>query len=192
MKRIFCITSLTLALVLALSGCGPRITSAGGEDFQAAWDETWAEWKSDRDRDDSDGEKTHYYRILDSQETLLYTVSGEESVSALDTLLSDDGSDWGERLTDAESGGIACVYCYWQEKTPPAGQDPDAERDYEELVRFTVYQDRDAVTLQVLSGLENLKLPGDISASDLLTFTYSVPAETAAALRDPALFAESE
>lgn len=192
MKRIFCMISLALALVLALSGCGPHITLTSDEDFQAAWGEAWTEWKNNQDRDGPDTEKNHYYQILDSQETLLCTVSGEEGVSALDTLLSDDGSNWGERLTGEASGEITCIYCYWQEKTLLAGQDPDAERDYEELVRFTVYQDRDVVTLQVLSGLDALELPGDISVSDLLTFTYSVPAETAAALRDPAQFAESE
>lgn len=190
MKRIFYMLSLALALVLALSGCGPHITPANDGDFQAAWDAAWEKWKNDEDRFDT--EKRHYYQILDGEEALLYTVSGEEGVSALDDLLSDDGSDWGERLTDAESGGIACIYCYYQEKTLLAGQDPDAERDYEELVRFTVYQDRDLVTLRVLSGLGGLELPGNIDVRDFLTFTYSVPAETAAALRDPAQFAESE
>ncbi len=180
-----------LLLLLLLSGCGLHITSPEDEDFQAAWDEDWkdlqAQWDADKA---SRGEKKHYYQVLDGDGALLYTVDRAEGVDALDDLLGNEDGDWDDRFVPEAGGEIACIYCYCQEETLPAGEDPEEERPYEELVRFKVYREEDLVTLQILGGLEDL-LPGT-GLQDLFTFTITVPAETAEALRDPAQFAETE
>ena len=119
-----------LLLVLFLSGCGQRVISQKDENFQAAWDEAWSDfreqWEADRNSGPS-AEKKHYYQVLDGDGTLLYTVDQAEGVEALDGLFSGDDNLW-EDLTQPEDGEIACVYCYWQEKTLLAGEDPDRER----------------------------------------------------------------
>ena len=61
------------------------------------------------------------------------------------------------------------------------------DREYEELVRFTVSASEDVVTLVILEELPSLL---HVDLGDFLTFTIDVPAETAEALRDPSRFLE--
>ena len=56
-------------------------------------------------------------------------------------------------------------------------------------MRFTVSASEDVVTLVILEDLPSLL---HVDLGDFLTFTLTVPAETAEALRDPAQFTKSE
>ena len=181
LTRFLCI----LSLLLLLTGC--KVAAPDDEEFQDAWDRAWSDVEEDLEERTSDAAKNHYYQVLDSQGQELCTVRGEERLEALDDLLDSPGV---EREAAPSDGEIACVYVFWQEKTLLAGQDPGMEREYEELVRFTVYQNHDLVTLEIVDGLEEIRLPGGVDLADLLTITMSVPAETMEALRDPARFAE--
>lgn len=191
------IFALLSALLLTLSGCGPHGVSPADDDFQDAWDEAWDQirtaWTDGRDSGGHTEEKRHCYQILDGDGALLYTISDEAAVDAVDSVLSAVETGLETPLEHGEEGGEAAyIYCYCQEKTLLAGEDPDEERDYEELVRFTVCRDRDLVTLKILGGTEELNLLSGAGLEDLLTFTFPVSAETAEALRDPARFAEAE
>ena len=196
---IFCVLALSISL---LSGCMPGIviTPPSDEEFQkdladsieeAAGD--WAQhWESALDeaakswssQDENGVEKDHYWKILDAEDQEVGTVTDEEQVQALDDFLSDD-SNWGKRMT-TDPGDPAYSYIYCQQETLKAGQDP-ADREYEELVRFTVSASEDVVTLVILEELPSLL---HVDLGDFLTFTIDVPAETAEALRDPSRFLE--
>ena len=193
MRRIG-IFSLLFALLFSLSGCGRHVTSPSSGDFQDAWDEAWDQIRTDGPGSGgSDTEKRCYYQILDSDGVLLYTITDEQAVEAVGIALTTNEADWEMHPEDGDdSGEAAYIYCYFQEKTRSAGEDTAEEPDYEELVRFTVYQNRDAITLTILGGPEELELLPGLGLEDLLTFTFSVPAEMAETLRDPAQFAETE
>ena len=200
MKRqlaIFCALALSVSL---LSGC--RVTSLSDEEFQEDWADSmeeaaedwaqdWAEdWEAALDeaakswsgRDENGAEKDHYWKILDPEGTEIGTVTDPEQVEVIDGLLSDDGHQ-GDRLTE-DPGDPAYSYVYCQQETLKAGQ-KEGDREYEELVRFTVSESEDVVTLVILEDLPSLL---NVDLGDFLTFTISVPAETAEALRDPARF----
>lgn len=198
----------TLAILCALSlfllaGCA--MTSPQDEEFQKDWAdsmeeaaEDWAQdWEAAVDeavrswstQDENGVEKDHYWKILDvsDEEAAIVevgTVTDPEQVKALDDLLSDDGSQ-GDRLTE-DPGDPAYSYVYCQQETLKAGQ-KEEDREYEELVRFTVSAEKDVVTLVILEDLPSLL---NVDLGDLLTFTMAVPAETAEALRDPSQFLE--
>lgn len=221
MKKLAILCAALLSLSL-LSGCMHTviITSHGDEEFQGAGDEaadetqrdmtdiladsmenaieSWAEkWAQDwEDRGEEISErfsdidaKEHCWKILDAEGKELSTVTGKEKVKALDDALCRD--DIWESL-EGHPGDPAYTYVYSQEKTLLAGQDPDRERDYEDLLTFTVSASEDVVTMRILGGLEELSLLPGVELEDILTFSASVPAETAEALRDPAQFVETE
>ena len=132
-------------------------------------------------------EKDHYWKILDvsDEEAAIVevgTVTDPEQVRAIDDLLNDDGhqEDW---LT-GDPGGPAYSYVYCQQETLKAGQ-AEEDREYEELVRFTVSAEKDVVTMVILEDLPSLL---NVDLGYFLTFTITVPAETAEALRNPAQF----
>ena len=199
MKRFAILCALVLSVAL-LSGCMPAvvITSPRDEEFQRDWAdsmeeaaEDWAQdWedavdeavKSWSSRDENGVEKDHYWRILDAEDEEVGTVTAPEQVKAIDDLLSDDGHQ-GDRLTE-DPGDPAYSYVYCQQETLKAGQ-KEEDRKYEELVRFTVSAGEDVVTLVILEDLPSLL---NVDLGDFLTFTISVPAETAEALRDPTRF----
>ena len=79
-----------------------------------------------------------------------------------------------------------------QQKTLLAGQDPNAEREYEEVLRFTVYEGTDVMSMTVLESLGDY-LPSSVEDwEDILTIHAKPPAEIAEALRNPAQFTEAE
>ncbi len=205
MKRFSIACALALSLSL-LTGCMPGVvvTPPSDEKFQKDWSdamedavEDWArDWEADVDKaarawstqDENGVEKDHYWKILDvsDEEAAIVevgTVTDPEQVRAIDDLLNDDGQreDW--RLTE-DPGDPAYSYVYCQQETLKAGQ-KEEDREYEELVRFTVSAEKDVVTMVILEDLPSLL---NVDLGDFLTFTITVPAETAEALRNPAQF----
>lgn len=204
MKRLAILCALVLSVAL-LSGCmTPEIVSPNderlqtqfkhdwkqsmdesaedwAEGFETAWDEWSAAWEEARDSRDEDG-KDHYWKVLDAEDNELGTVTAPEQVEAIDGLLSDDG-DVEDRLAK-DPGDPAYSYVYCQRETLKAGQ-KEEDREYQELVRFTVSQSKDVVTMAILEDMPSLL---HVDLGDLLTFTITVPAETAEALRDPGQF----
>ena len=204
MKRFAALCALALSVSL-LSGCTPAVvvTSPKDEEFQREFRESWNEsmeelendWSDALDkfqdawdhRDETGAEKDHYWKIQDvsDQEAAMVevgTVTSEELVKALDDLFSDDGS-WGLRHVE-DPGDPAYSYVYCQQETLKAGQ-KEEDREYKELVRFTVSGSENVVTMVILEDLPSLL---NVDLGDFLTFTMAVPAETADALRDPARF----
>lgn len=202
MKRLTILCAFTLSLSL-LSGY--MVTPPSDEELQRDWAdpieeaaEDWAQdWEAALDeaaeawggQDEKGVERDHYWKVLDSEGSEVGTVTDPEQVKAIDALLSDDGHQ-GDRLTE-DPGDPAYSYVYCQRETLKAGQKAE-DRKYEELVRFTVSASEDVVTLRILEGLEELSLLPGVSMEEILTFSLSVPAETAAALRDPAQFTEEK
>ena len=82
------------------------------------------------------------------------------------------------------TGVQTCALPICQQETLKAGQ-AEEDREYEELVRFTVSAEKDVVTMVILEDLPSLL---NVDLGDFLTFTITVPAETAEALRNPAQF----
>lgn len=186
LKQLLPASLCLLSLTLLLTACGAHVTAPDDEEFRDAWDEVWNDLEEDLG--EQDASKRHFYQILNSDGEELYAVTDETQVSALDDLLGNVGEGREETPASEDGGEIACIYVYQQEKTLLAGQDPNQEREYEEVIRFTVYQNRDLITMQCLKGLEDRDLAG-IPLEDFLTFTLSVPAETMESLRNPAQFA---
>ncbi len=134
-------------------------------------------------------EKDHYYQILDADGAELYTVAAKDAVEEIDGAIDAVGLERG--WTGGGEGAALYTYVFWQEETRLAGEDPGAERPYAELLRITVRADSDVVTTEVSApALEALAdaLP---QLEGVLTFSAEAPPETAAALRDPARFAEA-
>ena len=153
------------------------------QDWEAALDEAAEAWSG---RDEYGVEKDHYWKILDSEGSEIGTVTDPEQVKAVDALLSDDGHQ-GDRLAE-DPGDPAYSYVYCQQETLKAGQKAE-DRRYEELVRFTVSASEDVVTLVILEDLPSLL---HVDLGDFLTFTLTVPEETAEALRNPARLMDAE
>lgn len=202
MKRLAIICALALSVSL-LAGC--TVTSPKDEEFQKDWAdsmeeaaEDWAQdWEAAFDeaarawstQDEIGAEKDHYWKILDvsDEEAAIVevgTVTAPEQVKAIDDLLSDDGHQ-GDRLAE-DPGDPAYSYVYCQQETLKAGQ-KEEDREYEELVRFTVSASEDVVTMVILADLPSLL---NVDLGDVLTFTMAVPAETAESLRNPGQFLE--
>lgn len=196
-KRLLILCAFSLSLSL-LAGCA--VTPLEDEEFQKDWADSmeeaaqdWAQdWEAAVDdavrswstRDENGAEKDHYWKILDSEGRETGTVADEELVKVLDDLLSDDSSQEGRLTEDPGDGAYSYVYC--QQETRKAGQ-KEEDREYEELMRFTVSASEDTVTMEILENLPSLL---NVDLGDLLTFTMAVPAETAEALRDPGRFLE--
>lgn len=197
MKKAFAILcALSLAL---LAGCA--MTSPQDEEFQKDWAdsmeeaaEDWAQdWEAAVDeavrswstQDENGAEKDHYWKILDPEDNEVGTLTEEEQTRLVDDLLNDDGH-WGDRIDMEDPGDPAYSYIYCQQETLKAGQ-KEEDREYEELMRFTVSQSKDVVTMVILEDMPSLL---NVDLGDLLTFTVSVPAETAEALRNPGQFLE--
>ena len=153
------------------------------QDWEAALDEAAEAWSG---RDENGVEKDHYWKVLDSEGSEIGTVTDPEQVKAIDALLNDDGhrGDW---LAE-DPGDPAYSYVYCQQETLKAGQKAE-DRNYEELVRFTVSASEDVVTLVILEDLPSLL---HVDLGDFLTFTLTVPEETAEALRNPARLMDAE
>lgn len=199
-KRLLILCALALSVSL-LSGCMPAVvvTSPKDEEFQREfqeswnesmedleddWNDAWNDWSDAWDHRDENGvEKDHCWKILDAEGEETGTLTEEEQTKLLDDLLSDDGH-WTRMSGDPGDPAYSYVYC--QQETLKAGQ-KEEDREYEELIRFTVSAEEDAVTMEILADLPSLL---NVDLGDVLTFTMTVPAETAEALRNPGQFLE--
>lgn len=189
MKRltILCALALSLSLLAGCSVTSPRdeefqkdwadSMDEAAEDFEDAWDKAWAAWDS-RDEDGKD----HYWKVLDAEGQELGTVTDPEQVEALDDLLSTDSHQ--ETRMAEDPGDPACSYVYCQQETLKAGQ-KDEDRKYEDLGRFSISESEDVMTMVILEDLPTLL---NVDLGDLLTFTVTIPAETAEDLRNPEQF----
>lgn len=163
MKRIF---------ALLLCGAALFLTACGAEEQEV--------------------EKNHYYEISDSSGTVLYTVTDGELLDTLDDLLGTPVEDM-EHPGDTGAAEVLYTYAYWQEKTLLAGEDPDGEREYEELMRIQVPAEGETLVIQVfpdadaLEGLSWLTRE-TVDIEELLTSAVTVSPETAEALRAPEQF----
>ena len=131
-------------------------------DWEASFEDAARSWSTE---DEDGAEKDHYWKVLDAEGSEAGTVTDPEQVKAIDALLSDDGHQ-GDRLAE-DPGDPACSYVYCQQETLKAGQKAE-DREYRELVRFTVSASEDVVTLVILEDLPSLL---HVDLGDLLFFT---------------------
>ena len=186
MKRLAILCALALSVSL-LAGCS--VTSPTDEEFQKDWadsmdeaaEDVEAAWNNLWDDQDEDG-KDHYWKVLDAEDNEVGTVTDPEQVKALDDLLSTDSHQETHMAEDPGDGAYSYVYC--QQETLKAGQKPE-DRKYENLGRFTVSESEDVMTMEILEDLPSLL---NVDLGDFLTFTVTIPAETAETLRDPSQF----
>ena len=164
MRKFF--TAALLLGLLALSGCGPQTEDNGGMG------------------------KNHYYQVLDAGGAEVCTIKDEAAVAEIDGLINTAGREAGQHGTDPEEA--LYTYVYWQEETIRAGEDPEAEREYLEVIRLIVRARSNTITTEILSGVtEHLEdLLPQAGLGELLVFSAEVSQETADALRNPAGFAE--
>lgn len=136
-------------------------------------------------------EKDHLYQVLDSTGAVLCTVTDGPLFETLDDLLGMPAED----MEQAETAGDIeplYTYVYCQEKTLLAGEDPDGERDYEELMQIFVPAEGNTIAVQVLPDMDELHavdgldwLTEAVNLGDLLTSAVTVPSETMEILRSP-------
>ena len=193
--NLFFRAACALAMVLTLSGCLPAVLvsrSAPDEALEAKVDE-WEDTVRDledawNDLDDDWSAKGHYWQVLDAGGQEVLVINAEEAVQRVDDLVN-GGMEW-KQASSVEGEKALYTYVFMQQKTLLAGQDPDAEREYEEVLRFTVYEDTDVMSMTVLESLGDYLPSSVVDWEDLLTIHAKAPAETAEALRDPARFTE--
>nr|WP_325297863.1 hypothetical protein [uncultured Dysosmobacter sp.] len=140
-----------------------------------------------------EAEKDHYYEVLDSAGAVLYTVKDGELAETLDGLLGTSSEDM-DAAGDAGDVEPLYTYAYWQERTLLAGEDPEAEREYQELIRVLVPAEGEELVIQVFpdtAALEGLnQLTRDtVDIASLLSSVVTVSPETAEMLRDPGRYA---
>lgn len=140
-----------------------------------------------------EAEKDHYYEVLDSAGAVLYTVKDGELAETLDGLLGTSSEDM-DAAGDAGNVEPLYTYAYWQERTLLAGEDPEAEREYQELIRVLVPAEGEELVIQVFpdtAALEGLnQLTRDtVDIASLLSSVVTVSPETAEMLRDPGRYA---
>lgn len=133
--------------------------------------------------------KDHYYEVLDSTGAALFTVEDGELAETLDGLLGTPAEDM-DTTGPAGDTEPLYTYAYWQEKTLLAGEAPDAEREYEELMRILVPAEGEEIVVQVfpdaaaLEGLNQLT-KDTVDIESLLSAVVTVSPETAELLRNP-------
>ena len=145
--------TLLLAAVMVALGCAA--CGAGGESEEISLEKA-----------------VRIEKWLALDESLLCTVEGEEELEKVESrLLADHAIEDMKTLPE----GLTPLYCYvvFQEPTVLLSQEEGEERPLEELLRITLYEDSDLMTMEIAPGvMEDLPLVGD-----LLTFTWSAPRE---------------
>ena len=180
---LFCAVC-ALAMTLLLSGCLPAFLMMQSVPDEALEKEMEEKWEDDWSA------KSHYWQVLDAEGREVCLIKGEEAVQRVDDLVEDD-MEWAE-VSGVEDAAPLYTYVFMQQKTLLAGQDPETEREYEEVLRFTVYEGTDVMSMTVLKSLGDSLPSSVVDWEDILTIHAKPPAETAEALRDPAQFTQSE
>lgn len=182
-----------LAMSLLLCGCVPALLiarSTTDEDLENEMEDKWEDDSWDV-LDDDGNVKVHYWQVLDAEGEEVCTIDGVNAVEKVDALVEGD-MDW-EQAESVENKTPLYQYVFMQETTLLAGQDPDSEREYEEVMRFTVYEDTDVMEMTVLEELNEAlsdSLVNLIGLEDILTIYAKAPSETVEALRNPTQFSE--
>ncbi len=195
-----------LSISLLLCGCFPAVLiaqSAADEDLEDLEDleeseDPWEDALEDAldsfngDITNEDGSlKLHYWQVLDADGKTICTIDRVEGVRKVDELTQGD-MGW-KRADSVENKTPLFTYVYMQQKTVQTGQDPDEESEYEEVMRYTVFEDTDVLQMIILDNLSD-ELPASLvdlaGLEDLLTIYAKAPSETVEALRDPDQFAE--
>lgn len=191
MKRLLKMFAGLAALTLCLSSCSGILLSRTAEQLGGAMSELEDTLEQigenlSENRLDINNAKQHYWQVLDADGGELYVIDELTQTEALDGLLlnSSDQSDSWEKTAEKP----LYSYVFWQEKTLKAGQSPEAERDYEKLLQFDVYEGSDTIKLDVLPSAAPL-LPG-LGDDALLSFALTLSEDDAEALQNPAQFAE--
>ncbi len=169
MKRNGYVTlcALVLLALTLLAGCGLPAPADSGEDGPSG------------STGFLDEKKAMYLAKQDMDGNVLFTLGKEEAEAFF--LAYFDGSDSleGELFVNTDGLTPACQYVITQDQTILAGQ--TEPQSAEEILRFTLYEDSDAVTMQVsasaVSGMDADWLDG------LLQFSYQGDAEDTAYLR---------
>lgn len=136
-------------------------------------------------------EKNHRYEVLDSTGAVLCTVTDGPLFDTLDDLLGTPAEDMEQDETAGDMEPLY-TYVYCQEKTLLAGEDPDGERDYAELIQILVPAEGTTIAVQVLPDMDALDaadgldwLTEAVDLEALLTSAVTVPPETMETLRSP-------
>ncbi|MDO4315349.1 MAG: hypothetical protein Q4C45_06180 [Oscillospiraceae bacterium] len=140
--------------------------------------------------------KDHYYEILNGTGNDSSIVDDAKLVKEIDGLLEGPL----EAADDETSGGEPVeplwIYVCWQEKTLLAGQDPDAEREYEEILRVSVPDTGNELTIQVFPNVDEVDglsgLAEALNLDGLLTFTVAAPEDTVEELRNAEYFIKND
>jgi len=157
---MICVLLAALA-VLALGGCGgdPGGPAAGPE-----------------------GEKDCYLEVTAPDGDSLGVIPQGE---VLDGIFDDGGGQHSWVLDGERPQGLEPEYVclLWQQKTLLAGQAPDADRDYEVVLRLTTFPGTNYVEVEVPAEAVGLwGLPEEL-AEQVLNFSFLAPEESVAALR---------
>ncbi len=180
-------------MALLLCGCFPAALFAQStpdenleEEMEDNWEDVWSDaWDG---LSDDWNAKGHCWQILDAEGAEVCTIDQEEAVQEIDELVEGD-MDW-ERASSVEDKSPLYIYVFMQQKTLLAGQDPESEREYEEVMRFTVYEDTDVMKMTILDSLGEGFPFSMVDLEDVLTIYAKAPTETVEALRDPGQFSE--
>lgn len=181
-----------LMMAMLLSGCIPMLLVQSKTDpeveadMEGKWEDGWdSAWYS---LDDDWSAKGHRWKVLDAGGEEVCVIEDEESIKAVDDLTS-GGNDW-KSAEAPEDAKVLYTYVFMQQKTLLAGQDPDAERDYEEIMQFTVCEDSNVLTMVILNDPLPNSVSEMINLEEILTIHAEAPADTVEALRNPQQFTE--
>ncbi len=140
--------------------------------------------------------KDHYYEILDSIGNDSNIIDDAKLVKEIDGLLEEPLEAADDETSGEEPVEPLWIYICWQEKTLLAGQDPDAEREYEEILRVSVPDAGNELTIQVLPNVDELDGLGGLAEAlelnELLTFTVTAPEDTVENLRNAEYFIKND
>lgn len=140
--------------------------------------------------------KDHYYELLNSTGNDSSIIDDAKLVKKIDDLLEGPLEAADDETAGGEPVEPFWIYVCWQEKTLLAGQDPDAEREYEEVLRVSVPDTGNELTIQVLPNVDELDgldgLAEALELDELLTFTVTAPEDTVANLRNAEYFIKND
>lgn len=130
------------------------------------------------------GEKQHIWKIFDNQKQEIGQITDANAIEKLDKLLNCnenyDENQWSrtaENVSDRPDDPLY-TYVYCQQRTLLAGENPDTEREYQELIQFTISASEDIITEQINDqSLKNAadKLPEDLSETLPEELSESLP-----------------